>query len=1017
MKNFEKEYKKLNKAQKEAVDTIDGPVMVVAGPGTGKTQILALRIGNILLKTDTPADSILCLTFTNSGVRAMQKRLNDYIGSRGNGVMISTFHSFVFHYLIKKHYQLLGFNLEPKILSDEEAIFLVDEILQENSWEYIRPRVNPEMYFSELKQMISILKRERLTPAEFRLSLKEDIENLQNDENNISSRGESKGKLKKEIEKKIESFERTKEVVEFYRLYEEKKFSLALLDYDDILEYAVKLVEDYENVRADIYENYQYILIDEHQDSSGVQNDFLKGVWREIDKPNIFVVGDDRQLIYAFSGASFSYFEEFSHIFGKGKTKLITLTENYRSTQSILSLADDLLKSSLIDEKLRSNLKENKKGQVGINLGEYAYPRDEIIGAGLYFKEKIEAGIKPEECALLVPRNYNVRNALEILKNMGLKVSSGKDISLFDVKKSQSLIRILGIIADPGNSILLSESLLDKISGVDVISAHKFLKNIKPDKLTIEEMKFSPKGMSLFRQDNAILGWGSTLERFANNLSDKNILEIISSVGNEILIDQAKNHEELIENVEVVRSFLHIATLFEEKKKNATIVEFLTYLKRLESYGSHIPLATFESDSGIAVMTLHKSKGLEYKVVWIAHMNEEVLMSEKRTAFALPEKIKEHIKERDVLSAKRELYVAITRAREYCNISYARENYQGSELKLANIIQELSKIHFSKKSQAETEKEILSFSPAVYTPKITKVETDNLQALKDFVKENYFDLKISVTLLNNFFECPWKWYFRNFLRLPEVKTKSLALGSAVHRTIEYILKDKPLFDRATNISRVSLIKEKIKTELEKENVNSISELKKLIKDGEMAVRCFLDDFYKNLAKNYVPERSVQFKDNKFPHLSMSGKIDLTERLDNGDVVITDFKTGSSKTKSVIEKLDKENRLSSHLRQLAMYSYLVAGVEKGKQVSMSRLFYLESLKNDKNILYSIHISKEQVDLLKKDIADYDMFIKSGEWVDRPCNYNSYGRAGGRAGKNTECEYCKMAEIYKSLNKGL
>ena len=85
--------------------------------------------------------------------------------------------------------------------------------------------------------------------------------------------------------------------------------------------------------------------------------------------------------------------------------------------------------------------------------------------------------------------------------------------------------------------------------------------------------------------------------------------------------------------------------------------------------------------------------------------------------------------------------------------------------------------------------------------------------------------------------------------------------------------------------------------------------------------------------------------------------------------------------------------------------------------MSRLFYLESLKNDKNILYSIHISKEQVDLLKKDIADYDMFIKSGEWVNRPCNYNSYGRAGGRAGKNTECEYCKMAEIYKSLNKGL
>src|ERR1035437_2459543 len=131
MKKFEEEYKKLNKAQKEAVDSIDGPVMVVAGPGTGKTQILALRIANILQKTDMTADSILCLTFTNSGVKEMKSGLEKYIGLEADKVRISTFHSFGIE-LIEKNYELLDFTTTPKLLSDDEAVFLVDDILQNN---------------------------------------------------------------------------------------------------------------------------------------------------------------------------------------------------------------------------------------------------------------------------------------------------------------------------------------------------------------------------------------------------------------------------------------------------------------------------------------------------------------------------------------------------------------------------------------------------------------------------------------------------------------------------------------------------------------------------------------------------------------------------------------------------------------------------------------------------------------------------------------------------------------------
>jgi DNA helicase-2/ATP-dependent DNA helicase PcrA len=641
-KNFKEEYGKLNKDQREAVDNIDGPVMVVAGPGTGKTQVLALRIAKILEKTDTKGDGILCLTFTNAGVSAMRERLHNYIGKQADDVAISTFHSFAIN-LIEKHYNLLDFPKIPELLSDDRAVFLVDEILHFHTWEYLRPRANPSMYFGDLKQLISILKRERIGAPQFLSYIENDIESLKNNEDSISTRGESKGKLKKEVEKKIESLSRTREVVEFYRIYEEKKKELSFMDYDDVLEYATELVEKFEDVRSDIRENYLYVLVDEHQDSSGVQNSFLKGVWGGVEKPNIFVVGDDRQLIYGFSGASLSYFEEFAHFFGKAK--LINLTENYRSTGPILALADDLLKSSLSDEKLKSNTKGTDK----IMLNEYSYPRDEIIGAGLYFKQKISEGIDPNECALLVPRNYQVRSALEILNDLGLPVSSGKSLSLFSVEETEIFRRILGIIVSPFDSILISKSILDKTSNIKTLEAHTFLKNTKPEKLTIEELEKSSEG--------DIVKWGNKLKNYVNTLSNEKLSVIISTVGNDLLVNTIKDNDELLQNIEVIRSFIHLAILFEERHKNPKLKDFLEYIDRLESYNTHIELVKFGSDDGIKVMTLHRSKGLEYKTVWVAHMNEEILMSEKRGGFTLPEKIKAHMEKRDIEVAKKELYV------------------------------------------------------------------------------------------------------------------------------------------------------------------------------------------------------------------------------------------------------------------------------------------------------------------------------------------------------------------------
>lgn len=977
----------LNTEQKRAVETIDGPVMVVAGPGTGKTQVLALRIAHILEVSDVGADAVLCLTFTRSGVAAMRARLESYIGSTARNVLISTFHSFAGN-IVEKYYQVLDFDRAPISLDDTEAIVLVDQLLHGHEWDYIRPRTNPSQYFSDLKGIISILKRERMTPAMFLTEVEKEIVSLQEDPESISSRGESKGQLKKEIEKKIESLERTKEVVEFYRLYEEAKREQGFMDYDDVLEYAVKIVELSDDARDDIRETYQYVLIDEHQDSSGVQNAFLKAVWTGVERPNIFVVGDDRQLIYGFSGASLSYFEEFATLFGKAE--LITLTDNYRSTRPILALADELLQSSVTTEKLKSNT----KGEEKIMLSQYSYERDEILGAGLFFKDKITHGAKPESCALLVPKNRHVRSAITTLRDMGLPVSSSLGSSLFTLNDAQSMVRVLRIIADPYNSVLLAESLLDKHSGIPALVAHRVLYECKYKDLTIDTLTHYGADGGLFVDAHPVSVWTKKLTMWIEALSHVRLSELVSTIGNELLIAQAQTHDELLASTEIVRSFLHATMLWEEKHVGGTLSDFVAYLARLEEYGQSIELASFGATSGIQVMTLHRSKGLEYQTVWIAHMNEETLMSQKRQAFTLPESVKAHINERDAASARRELYVAITRAKEICAISYAAQSYDSKLLELATMVLDLPQTHFVSRTAQETEAALLATGPHTYVSVVQKEAEDTIEVLKTYVRENYESVKVSVTLLNNFFGCPWKWYFRNFLKLPEVKSVSLALGSAVHSTIEFVLKSSTL------PSENELV-QKIQHELLREGVVDTKEQKRLTKDAHSAVSNWIEKYYPHLAKDRVSERSVSFKDPVFPLLQMYGKIDLTERFPDGSIVVTDFKTGSVKTAGVIEKISDDNRLSDYMRQLAMYSYLIRGAEKGNMVTRSRLLFVEAVPTEKNAVYETRISEEQIDLLVRDIKEYDEQLRSGGWINRSCNHKGYG-------DTIECEYCALAK---------
>src|SRR3989344_4309844 len=984
---FKEEYNKLNQAQKEAVDSIDGPVMVVAGPGTGKTQILALRIGRILSETDTKSDGILCLTFTNSAVKAMRERLRKYIGSEANKVKVSTFHSFGMD-MLEKYFPILGLDKAPRIMDERgDVTILCDKILQNNDWEYLRPRSDTSRYFQDLKSLVSLLKRERITPEDFENTIKIEIENIKKDPESFSSRGESKGRLKKDVEKRIEGLERTLEAVKFYSLYEIEKKGKNLFDYDDILEALNKIVEDSEEAKEYIKTNFLYVLIDEHQDSSNAQNKFLENVWGDVEKPNIFVVGDDRQLIYGFGGASLEYFENFKNAFGKAK--LITLSENYRSTQNILDSSHNLLKSSISKVKLKSNHKENHP----IRLVEAYYERDEIISCALEIKKKLNS-IDPNNMAILVPKNKQVRSAITILKDMGIPVSGGEMVDFFESHEAISFLRVLKIIENPSDGVALAESFFDKNSMISPLMAHEFLKNNKMRDFSL--LNAVGEKNNLFNSENKINLWLRKLKSWLD-YSSLPLYSFIQKVGAEFLLDTAKNHEELIIRIEVLRTVLHLVLMQNEKNSNLNLNNFLDFIDRLQSYGENIPLAVFGADEGVKVRTIHGSKGLEFDFVWIAHMDERSFSGRKVGGFSLPESIKERVETRDEEVLKRQLYVAITRAKRFCAISYALKSYIGGDQELAGIVADIAH-NFEKQNADETEKIILKSDERIFVETKKGIEKNTkLDGLIKLVARDYEDKKVSVSLLNNFFECPWKWYFRNHEQLPELKSESLEFGNIVHSSIDAILK----LDKKPNKEELQNI---VLFQVKKSGFGDERKQKELIKLALNIISKWVDKRLSEISKNRENEKSISVSDDRFPSLNIYGKLDLIEYLDKKNARVTDFKTGNVRKKSEIEKTDEEGRMSSYLRQLAMYSYLIEQSSRNKlHVKESRLEFLET-KDARETFYYKVITQKEISLLVQDIKDYDGFLKSGEWVGRPCNYNSYG-------KNTECEYCKMAEIYK------
>ena len=453
---FEERYQSLNKQQKMAVDAIEGPVMVIAGPGTGKTSILTLRIANILKKTDTEPDNILALTFTESGAYSMRKKLADIIGSSAYKVNIYTFHGFC-NDIIKNYPEEFPRIIGANNITDIDQIKILEEIIDSTKLEILKPYGDVYHYVRSIISEINNIKQENIAPSDLAKRIQKQKKDFDMIPDLYHEKGQYKGRMKGVYEKLKDTIEKNEEFQKVYEKYEKALEAKRLYDYQDMILEVIKALESNKELLLQLQEKYQYVLADEHQDANNSQNKILELISGFHENPNIFIVGDEKQAIFRFQGASLENFLYFKKMYPSAE--LIQLEENYRSSQAILDASHSLIEKNKGGKEYRVKLKANSSHKnIPLNLYEFEKTKNELHFIAENIKQKIESGINPDEIAVLYRENRDAPAIARTLLKLGVPFTIESDQELFSDNEIVKIILLLRAVNDLGNDEALVQS-------------------------------------------------------------------------------------------------------------------------------------------------------------------------------------------------------------------------------------------------------------------------------------------------------------------------------------------------------------------------------------------------------------------------------------------------------------------------------------------------------------------------------------------------------------------------------
>ncbi len=1039
--DFTEAYKKLNKAQREAVDTIDGPVLVVAGPGTGKTQLLSMRAANIVRLTDTQPNNILCLTFTDSAAAAMRKRLISLMGPDGNNIAVHTFHSFGAD-IINRHreYFYNGAQFDP---ADELTRF---ELFQD-IFEHL-PHTSPlaktmNGEFTSLRdaQMaISHLKRAGLLPGELlaildhnqafcdaiepRLTMvfaerlsKKDLPRLTEAAGVMADFTAEKLKVDgvkslsdlctSEFNKALDAatetgktttltawrnrwFEkngagefvfkdrkRTKKLRALAKVYESYRTSLeeqSLFDFDDMVSTAAHTLETVPELRFNLQEQYMYIMVDEFQDTNGAQMRLLSALTDNPvheGRPNILAVGDDDQAIYSFQGAELSNILDFATRYRD--TKIVTLTENYRSTAPILKHSRDVI--TLTQQRLETTLDTINKELTAhhdapstTELHQFATPEAEYSWVA-----KILAATEQRSETTVLARNHKQLVALvPYLHAAGVPVVYERRNNVLEspiIKELNTLIHVVVHLAD--QRFDLAESHLPELLSYDFWG----LKPQEVWQLSLSAYKQRRMWLELMLEGEGKLRAIAECIVLAAHHSQHQPLDtmldfLIGSFERQApddADDQSPttpdgppegfvsplrayyfNHERLqqnpteyltlLSNLRAIRRALQ-AWHTEGTPNLRSFIDFTDLHERTNTpVLDTAPLR--EADDAVTLMTAHKAKGLEFETVIVLSAQDEIWGRKARhphSSLGFPHNLPIEPAGASFDDALRLFYVAMTRAKQHLVLTTHNTDAAGKDVLPAEFLAAAELAVVAHKDAAVP---LAQLQPG-WEARHFNLATTKQSTLLAPLLEHYY---LSATHVNNFIDVtrggPQAFLLQNLLRFPQAMTPSQVFGKSIHA----VLQRAHTHLTATGDRRpLEDILHDFELQLQQGRLSE-REFNYLLEKGSDVLQRFLAVRYDTFNANQKAERSFAGQQVALGDVRLTGAIDLMEVDPKTKlIVVTDYKTGKGlsdwRGKTDFEKI----KLHKYRQQLMFYKLLIENARdyRGYTVERGVLDFVES----------------------------------------------------------------------------
>ncbi len=928
--------------------------MVIAGPGTGKTKILTMRIANILTRTDTVPRSILALTFTEKAAFTMRERLASLIGQVAYGVRISTFHSFC-NEVIGRSPDSFPHIIGGVPLADSDRLGLVEALLESPDVDLLRPAGRPESYVTGILGSIGNIKGKGYSPAQFAAAVKK-------------------------TDAQPKKLQRMTELASVYGRYEKELTRTNRYDYADMLKEVAAALEKDENLRLDLAEQYQYVMVDEHQDTNRLQNRIVQLITEHDDSPNLFVVGDLQQAIYRFQGASPENFRDFAKRYTT--CRVIRLDENYRSSQAILDAA---LGISVSQGMLKANAPHPDEP---VSCYAFSGPGAMEFGIARLCADAIERGTKPGEIAVLYRKNREADDFADAFEKLGVPYAVQSDQEVLGDRDITKLLLISRAAHRINEAAPLLNALHVDLLGISPLDAAKIGTTARSERMNPWDIIRSPRVLKKINAEepDKVSETYELLKRLARTLKNVNAVTALQAVVQETgWAAHAASLPHGNELIAKLQSLFEAVRAFTAGTKHAGLGDFLDSLDRLQRHDTDLSALAQSREDAVQLMTAHKAKGLEFDAVFIANtVRGQWDDARKPPGLPMPDELAEVDPDTDDEDIQRLFYVAVTRARKHLALCWPQRTADGKDLQPSRFVLAIpEKLRNNEDTAALEEAYVKGTADNIGT----RASQPALQQ-KEFIAQLLERQPLSVTALNNFLKCPWKYYFTNLVRIPEAPTPKSEYGTAAHEAARRFFDKLAKGEKPTKTDLVAAFRTALSRAPLAEHVTA-----QLVREGVSALSGWHDFWRASWNPNVRTEVRIE-RVTLAPGVFITGQLDKVEFTGPDTVNVVDYKTKEPMSANEIRGLTKSSS-GNEYRQLLFYKILLDGAGEWNMQS-GQIDFLEPNASGKYKKETFPVDATMTKDLTTTIVDVVARIKDLAFWNERCD-------------DKDCRYCKLRNL--------